>query len=157
MDMKVPPTSLVEELSQLGYTLMRLLLARAKEVFALEGLSPLQAEVLRLVAEGVQLPSRLAEHLGVQPSQVSHLLASLEEGGLLLRQPDPGDRRRVVLRLTDQGERVQRNLQRGWLEVYAQHLARLTPEELLVLQRLLRKLTETPVGLAPQTPPEASR
>ncbi|WP_135255668.1 MarR family winged helix-turn-helix transcriptional regulator [Thermus caldilimi] len=144
--MNGPPLPLVEELSRLGYALMRLLLARAKEAFAREGLSPLQAEVLRLVREGVQLPSRLAEHLEILPSQVSHLLASLEEAGLLERHPDPEDRRRVLLRLTPQGEAVQQRLQEGWLRAYGQYLARLTPRELLLFRDLLRKLTEVEDG-----------
>ncbi|MDM7324432.1 MAG: MarR family transcriptional regulator [Thermus sp.] len=140
--MNGPPAPLVEELSRLGYTLMRLLLARAKETLAHEGLSLLQAEVLRLVKEGIQLPSRLAEHLEVLPSQVSHLLASLEEDGLLKRQPDPEDRRRMLLRLTPKGEAVQKRLQEAWLKAYGQHLARLSPEELVLFRNLLRKLTE---------------
>lgn len=144
--MNGPPTPLVEELSQLGYALMRLLLSRAKEVFAREGLSLLQAEVLRLVKEGVQVPSRLAEHLEVLPSQVSHLLASLEEGGLLLRQPDPEDRRRVHLQLSLEGEAVARRIQEAWLNVFGQQLDRLTPEELLAFRDLLRKLTEVGCG-----------
>lgn len=144
--MNGPPTPLVEELSQLGYALMRLLLSRAKEVFAREGLSLLQAEVLRLVKEGVQVPSRLAEHLEVLPSQVSHLLASLEEGGLLLRQPDPEDRRRVHLQLSLEGEAVARRIQEAWLNVFGQQLDRLTPEELLAFRDLLRKLTEVGRG-----------
>ncbi|WP_114312545.1 MarR family winged helix-turn-helix transcriptional regulator [Thermus caldifontis] len=140
--MNGPPAPLVEELSRLGYTLMRLLLARAKETFAQEGLSLLQAEVLRLVKEGIQVPSRIAEHLEVLPSQVSHLLASMEEAGLLRRQPDPEDRRRVLLRLTPKGEAVQKRLQEAWLRAYGQHLARLSPEELNLFRDLLRKLTE---------------
>jgi DNA-binding MarR family transcriptional regulator len=111
--MNGPPAPLVEELSHLGYALMRLLLQRAKEVFAKEGLSLLQAEVLRLVREGVNAPSRLAEHLEVQPSQVSHLLASLEEAGLVERHLDPEDRRRVLLRLTPKGERGPKAAQGG--------------------------------------------
>ncbi|ADW21512.1 MarR family winged helix-turn-helix transcriptional regulator [Thermus scotoductus] len=144
--MKGPPAPLVEELSRLGYALMRLLLARAKETFAQEGLSLLQAEVLRLVKEGIQLPSRLAEHLEVLPSQVSHLLASMEEAGLLRRQPDPEDRRRVLLRLTPKGEAVHKRLQEAWLQAYGQHLARLSLKELLLFRDLLRKLTEVEGG-----------
>ncbi|WP_038046070.1 MarR family winged helix-turn-helix transcriptional regulator [Thermus caliditerrae] len=144
--MNGPPLTLVEELSRLGYALMRLLFARAKEVFAKEGVSPLQAEALRLVAEGVRLPSRLAEHLEVLPSQVSHLLASLEEAGLLERHPDPEDRRRVQLQLTPKGKAVQGRLQAAWLEAYRQHLSRLNTAELLAFRDLLKKLTEVERG-----------
>ena len=140
--MNGPPAPLVEELSHLGYALMRLLLQRAKEVFAKEGLSLLQAEVLRLVREGVNAPSRLAEHLEVQPSQVSHLLASLEEAGLVERRLDSEDRRRVLLHLTPKGEEAQKRFKEAWLAAYSQHLARLNPEELLLFRDLLGKLTE---------------
>jgi len=140
--MNGPPAPLVEELSHLGYALMHLLLQRAKEVFAKEGLSLLQAEVLRLVREGVNAPSRLAEHLEIQPSQVSHLLASLEEAGLVERRLDSEDRRRVLLRLTPKGEKAQERLKETWLAAYSQHLARLNPEELLLFRDLLGKLTE---------------
>jgi len=144
--MNGPPAPLVEELSRLGYALMRLLLARAKEVFAQEGLSLLQAEVLRLVKEGASTPSRLAEHLEVKPSQVSHLLASLEEEGFLERQPDLEDRRRVLLRLSPKGEEAQARLKEAWLTAYSQHLSRLDPQELLLFRDLLRKLTEVRHG-----------
>ena len=140
--MNGPPAPLVEELSHLGYALMHLLLQRAKEVFAKEGLSLLQAEVLRLVREGVNAPSRLAEHLEIQPSQVSHLLASLEEAGLVERRLDSEDRRRVLLRLTPKGEKAQERLKEAWLAAYSQYLARLNPEELLLFRDLLGKLTE---------------
>jgi DNA-binding MarR family transcriptional regulator len=140
--MNGPPAPLVEELSHLGYALMHLLLQRAKEVFAEEGLSLLQAEVLRLVREGVNAPSRLAEHLEVQPSQVSHLLASLEEAGLVERRLDSEDRRRVLLHLTPKGEEAQKRLKEAWLAAYSQYLARLNPEELLLFRDLLGKLTE---------------
>ena len=140
--MNGPPAPLVEELSHLGYALMHLLLQRAKEVFAKEGLSLLQAEVLRLVREGVNAPSRLAEHLEIQPSQVSHLLASLEEAGLVERRLDSEDRRRVLLHLTPKGEEAQKRFKEAWLAAYSQHLARLNPEELLLFRDLLGKLTE---------------
>ncbi|WP_117237111.1 MarR family winged helix-turn-helix transcriptional regulator [Thermus sediminis] len=144
--MKGPPPPLVAELSALGYALMRLLLAQAKEVFAKEGFSLLQAEVLRLVREGVDTPSHLAEHLGVQPSQVSHLLASLEEAGFLERSLDSGDRRRVHLHLTPKGEEVQARLREAWLLAYAKHLSRLDEGELLLFRDLLKKLTEVGRG-----------
>ncbi|AEB11786.1 MarR family winged helix-turn-helix transcriptional regulator [Marinithermus hydrothermalis] len=140
--MKSPPAHLVEELSQLGYTLMRLLLTEAKEIFAQEGLSRLQAEVLKLVAEGINLPSRLAEHLEVQPSQISHLLASLEEAGLIERRLDPQDRRRVLLTLTENGVALQRRIEAAWHQVYGRRLSRLSPEELHAFRDVLRKLTE---------------
>ncbi len=136
-----PPKALVKELADLGYALMRLLFQEAKEVFAQHGLSPQKSHLLTLLAQGVNLPSRLAEHLEVQPSQVSHLLAAMEEEGLLERAPDPEDRRRTLLRLTPKGEELHRKVEEAWLSAFARHLSRLEEEDLLRFRAILRKLT----------------
>ncbi|WP_337845156.1 MarR family transcriptional regulator [Thermus sp.] len=136
-----PPKALVRELADLGYTLMRLLFQEAKEVFARYGLSPQKNHLLNLLAQGVNLPSRLAEHLEVQPSQVSHLLSAMEEEGLLERTPDPEDRRRTLLRLTPRGEALRREVEEAWLSAFARHLARLEEEEVLRFREILKKLT----------------
>ncbi len=49
-------------------------------------------------------PSALAEHLGVAASTLSEGIDPLVERGLVRRDRDPADRRRVHYRLTDEGE-----------------------------------------------------
>jgi DNA-binding MarR family transcriptional regulator len=51
-------------------------------------------------------PARLARHLRVRPSSLTPILARLEKLGLVERQRDAGDRRRHLLFLTADGERV---------------------------------------------------
>ena len=48
----------------------------------------------------------LAQSMAVSPSALSVMVNSLVEMGLVTRVPDPADRRRVVLRLSDGGNAV---------------------------------------------------
>ncbi len=140
--MNSPPLTQVEELAELGYRLMYRLFQEARQVFSREGLSLKKGQVLDLLARGVNLPSLLAEGLEVHPSQVSQLLADLEAEGLVQRQPNPKDRRRVLLELTPKGKELRDRTHRAWLQVFARHLARLTPEEIQSFRHVLGKLVE---------------
>jgi DNA-binding MarR family transcriptional regulator len=51
-------------------------------------------------------PSDLADHLGLTRGALSARLGPLEDGGLITRTPDKGDRRRVHVRLTAKGRRA---------------------------------------------------
>lgn len=140
--MNRPPPELVEALTRLGYRLMRVLFQEAKEAFGRLGLTPLQAEALRLLSERERSPGHLAEEMEMSPSQASALLAHLEDRGFLERAPDPLDRRRVLLRLTEEGRRQAEALKAIWQETFARHLARLNPKELAAFKEILEKLTE---------------
>lgn len=48
----------------------------------------------------------IVNHRGLAKSHVSMSVASLENRGLLVRQPDPSDRRTVHLRLTDKAGEI---------------------------------------------------
>lgn len=51
-------------------------------------------------------PSELAAHFHLDASTISRQVASLEQGGLVTREPDVDDRRALRLRLTERGQRV---------------------------------------------------
>ena len=57
-------------------------------------------------AEGLR-PSELADRLQVSKQSVNDLLHDLEARGYLVREPDPGDRRARVVRLTDRGRALE--------------------------------------------------
>jgi DNA-binding MarR family transcriptional regulator len=63
-----------------------------------------QRTVVRLVGQspGVS-PGELAEFLHIDPGTLSTILRGLEKRGLIVRGSDPGDRRRVQIRLTEAG------------------------------------------------------
>jgi DNA-binding MarR family transcriptional regulator len=105
-----------------------------------------QASVLsRLDREGAQTASALAAAEHVRPQSMAQTLAELEAADLIERHPDPGDRRRIQVGLTERGrERVLegRGRREDWLA--AAIGAELSPDEqrtLLAAVPLLRRLS----------------
>lgn len=126
---------------------MRLVLGQLVRRLRAEYAFPVaQASVLsRLDRDGAQTASDLAAAERVRPQSMAQTLSELEAAGLIARRPDPDDRRRVQIELTDQGrERVLegRGRREDWLA--AAIAAELSPEEqrtLLAAVPLLRRLS----------------
>jgi DNA-binding MarR family transcriptional regulator len=140
--------------AELGELLMRVARTqrrRWRDVLAPWDLSPHQARALRVVCEGsadrgVRL-SDLAESLHIAPRSATEVADGLEARGLVARTPDPGDRRAVLLRATEDGRRVRSEVDRARTADSEQLFARLSPDERTILTRLLRTLAdETPPG-----------
>lgn len=53
--------------------------------------------------QGTATPTQVATELGLQSSNLAQLLGELDRGGLLQRSPDPADKRKVRLALTQPG------------------------------------------------------
>ncbi len=91
-------------------------------------------------------PGELAEHEKVQPPSITRVIAVLEERGLIRRMPHPGDRRQVLLAVTDHGRDVVgkvRQLRTAWL---AQRLRDLSAAERATLREalpILEKLSQS--------------
>jgi DNA-binding MarR family transcriptional regulator len=105
-----------------------------------------QASVLsRLDREGGQTTSALAAAERVRPQSMAQTLSELETAGLIERRPDPGDRRRIQIELSEQGRaRVleERGKRESWLA--AAIAAELSPDEqrtLLDAVPLLQRLS----------------
>ena len=84
------------------------LLSRAKSAWAAQcqehGVSMLHVQVLaHLERTGRVSMSSLADHLGVSLPNASGIVSRMEERRLIERSHDQGDRRRVIVRLTDAG------------------------------------------------------
>lgn len=101
----------------------------------------------RLDREGPLSVSDLAQAERVRPQSMAQTVGDLEAEGLVVRRPDPNDRRRAPLELTERGRVVleaDRRRREGWL---ASSIAeRLSPEEQVVLRdavELLRRLAES--------------
>lgn len=100
----------------------------------------------RLDREGPQTTSGLAAAERVRPQSMAQTLAELAGERLVARRPDPGDRRQVLIELTDEGRAridADRRRREGWLA--AAIAAELTPEEqdiLIAAVPLLRRLSE---------------
>lgn len=85
----------------------------------------------------------LAEHIGVSLPSMSKLVDALALRNYLDRQPDPGDRRKVRLFLTEEGAAVLARAREAAKTAFTAKLARLQPEEVATMTaglQLLRSL-----------------
>jgi DNA-binding MarR family transcriptional regulator len=101
----------------------------------------------RLDREGPRSVSELATAERIRPQSMAQTVSDLEADGLVARRPDPDDRRRAMVELTESGRAVlaaDRRQREGWL---AQAITDgLSEEEQQVLAdavRLLRHLAES--------------
>jgi DNA-binding MarR family transcriptional regulator len=83
----------------------------------------------------------LAEALGLSPGAITTLVDRLERDGLVRRQPDPADRRKVIIELTDVSNAAVYELYGPLAEGY-DWLLELTPEQLGLLRDFMRHGTE---------------
>jgi DNA-binding MarR family transcriptional regulator len=75
------------------------------------GLTPRQHQALLAIKGALSAPdglsiSQLAEHLLIRHNSAVELVDRLVEAELARRQPDPADRRRILVALTEQAETV---------------------------------------------------
>ncbi len=101
----------------------------------------------RIDREGAQSVADLAVAEGVRHQSMAQTVTDLEALGQVARRPDPDDRRRALVEMTDGGREAllaDRERRVGWL---ANAIAEdLTPEEQALLGRavvLLRRLAES--------------
>lgn len=106
-------------------------------------LPPMQAKALQFIAcHPGQTQQDLVDHSRRDKAQVARLLKELEERGLILRQPDPKDRRVLRLNLTAAGEEIvgQFNMMRR--RITTAMLDGLSTDDLQTLSRLLAAMAE---------------
>jgi DNA-binding MarR family transcriptional regulator len=100
----------------------------------------------RLDREGPQSVSDLAAVERVRPQSMAQVVSELEADDLVQRRPDPDDRRRALVELTERGRAAlgeDRRHRVGWL---VSAIDELPPEEREVLWRattILRRLAES--------------
>ncbi len=124
-------------------------LSRRLDVFYREqfhdlGLTHGEWTVLQAVAlagpDGGSTPSRLADVAGLSPSAMTHRLDRLAARGLLARAPDPANRTRIKITLTDQGWTLFQTAIADAEQVETSLLAPLDDREQQRLVALLEKL-----------------
>ena len=125
----------LERLSQVFRILLR---GEAQE----RGLSPIQARFLvHLLHHGAALRrvSQLAREFDLTRATVSDAVGSLEQKGLIHREPWPHDKRVTTLCLTPIGEHTARELA-AWANVVEEHLKGRSTEEKEGVMRFLMSL-----------------
>jgi len=92
-----------EQLGQMGGRVIARLAKQLEQVLAPVELSLPQYRVLGFLADGSTGSGALAERMAVTPPTVTSLSDGLVARGLIVRQADPTDRRRLPLSLTPAG------------------------------------------------------
>lgn len=102
------------------------------------GLSGPQACVLVQLERGSRTMGELAAELACDASNVSQMVGRLEARGLVVRQPDPNDRRTRRVSITDAGTQATREIEDRF-SLPSEGVARLTKSERKQLSALLAK------------------
>jgi DNA-binding MarR family transcriptional regulator len=99
--MSAPRERAMDQLFDLAVVLGEIMNGRLAE----RGLTPARAEVLWLLHRTGPRPQReLSQVLKCTPRNVTGLVDALERGGFVQRTAHPGDRRAVVVRLSEAGQ-----------------------------------------------------
>lgn len=104
-----PPPHLGEVLDfmRLIWALDHALQKISKRMKAAIGVTGPQRLVVRIVARFPGIPAgQIAQLLHVHPSTLTGILRRLEGQGLIRRRPDPKDRRRAFLGITEKGRQI---------------------------------------------------
>ncbi len=136
-------TELMTQLAELLRAHSRAVKGHLATNLADHGLTPPQLWALHNVAEPCSM-GELAGALGVDASYVTGLADSLEDKGLVERRPAPGDRRRRVLEITDEGRSILSEMHASVASVPIG--GDLTDDELAELVGLLRRAVGVGVG-----------
>jgi DNA-binding MarR family transcriptional regulator len=114
---------------------------RVLEVREASGLSALQLQTLRVVADGANM-STLARALGAPKSTVTSVVDQLEAMGLAVRGTDDEDHRRQIVRSTAAGGAQLRDFDLALAGRIDRLLASLSPARAHRLRELMRRLPE---------------
>jgi DNA-binding MarR family transcriptional regulator len=100
-----------------------------------------------LAESGATSQADLGRRIGLDRSDVTAAVTDLEERGYLERAPDPADRRRNLVRITEQGEAFLRKLDSELNTAQEELLGPLSPSEREALVAMLARLVEHHTGL----------
>lgn len=93
-----------DPLPDLFWAVARAMRHGSREGLAPYDISPSQARaVVVLTRHGTMRLSELSEHLRIAPRSTTEVVDQLQERGLVVRNPDPHDRRATLVSLTEDG------------------------------------------------------
>lgn len=130
--------------TQVGY-LLRLASQRHAAIFqarALDGLTAQQFAALVRIGEAGQVSqNRLGRLAAMDVATIKGVVDRLRQKGLTLSRPDPEDKRRMLISLSEEGAAMLDRMTAVGREITGETLAPLTAEEQRTLLTLLQKLT----------------
>ncbi|WP_336781546.1 MarR family winged helix-turn-helix transcriptional regulator [Paenibacillus illinoisensis] len=83
---------------------------------------------------------QLCEHLKCEPPTVTNMVKSLEQNGFIYRKRDEHDARVMRIFLTDKGRELEKPVESKWREQQEKLLQSISPEDRLLLRRLLKQM-----------------
>lgn len=119
---------------------------RRETLAALVGtdLAPHQGRALRYVSRHAPVrPGQLATDLRIAPRSATDVIDALVQQGLVHREPDPSDRRAVLLSLTGRGAEVAAALDDARTAVARRLFESLSEGERVALGRQLRRVLDS--------------
>ncbi len=126
---------------------------RTAAALAPHGIDGRSLAVLTVLASPTPLSQQeAAARLGVDRTTMVALIDALEGSGLVARSPHPDDRRKNVVRLTDQGERVFAQALPASQAAEREFLAPLSDREAARLKASLRALIDRPPVVSAAAP-----
>ncbi|TWF80620.1 MarR family transcriptional regulator [Pseudonocardia hierapolitana] len=132
----------LDQLAEAAHTLSRTLRRTGELEVGLEQLPTSELDVLRfVVTHPAASVSEVARGLRLQTSNVSTTVRALVERGLLVRQPDPRDHRRSLLRSSPLADEHRRLLGRAWSRSIAGALAELEDGDAAAIRAAVPALT----------------
>ncbi len=146
-----PAADRAEQILVLLPILRQWVTARVQSSGAHRGLSLRQYAALHGIREGASSPGELARLWQVTPAVLTGIVDRLENRGLVRREPDPMDRRRLRLALTEQGMAASIEVERALTDDLAAQLGMLSSKELAELGRSLDLLHQVIDTLREQT------
>ncbi|MCL5292171.1 MAG: MarR family transcriptional regulator [Actinobacteria bacterium] len=106
-------------------------------------LTPPQYSILAMLWEKDGRPfNELASACCCSRATITGIIDTMEKKGLVKREPNPGDRRSLLVKLTEKGEALRRSAPTPQ-SIFGNCCSGIEPEEFGQLDRLLRKLNDT--------------
>ncbi len=134
-NMTLPTQSEYEALAVFRHTLKKFMDFSTSAAQA-AGLPPQQHQALLAIkglpAGEVMTVGLLAERLLIAPHSATELAGRLLSGGLITREPDPADRRRQTLQLTEKAEQVMAHLS----TIHLKEIRETAPQLIAILSEL---------------------
>ena len=110
-----------------------------------------QSMVMTNIVSGIVRPSDIARNLGVSRQAIHSTINQMVKLGIVQLEVDPGDRRHMVVSLTDLGARMRKDAQRSMDALTAQIAARLGQDKFDALLTALEADRGDNIARAPAT------
>src|ERR1700733_8449456 len=140
------------DLAQLLLGGFRILVDQATAELVARGyaeIRPAQEFALQAILSGADNASDLGRRLSVTKQAAAKTIATLEERGYVAREPDPADKRRMRLYVTDHGRAMLREGEQIFDELRQQWEKQVGAGPLAQLESTLRQLVDLAPGESP--------